>query len=259
MTHSYDDPAETRPRGKTERWLIRAFSVTLAVATVVSLVHLVGQYRQAEPYRATQAAARAARDAQRALEREPPVATPVAEAPSSLPLTVPVPPTGDLSYGDALPDTAPRGASSERETHEPALGPPRWLVPPTWPSVGDDAYPSGVTRMSVRFRCNVSRGGTLSNCAATEEPAGTGLAARTRPALAGARMEPLTTNGRTVEGTVTLGVSYTATPRWVRPPQLATPPAEAEKPPVYVPPSAAPPTDRLETPPAPSPEPALAG
>jgi len=256
MTHSYDDPADARPRGRTERWLIRAFSATLAVATVVSLVHLVGQYRQAGPYRATQAAERAARAAQRALERQPPVATPAAEASSSIPLTVPVSPTGDPSYDDAPPDTEQRGVSSERGSREPSWGPLRWSVPPAWPSVGDDAYPSGVTRMSVRFRCNVSRGGTLSSCSATEEPAGTGLAARTRPALAGARMEPLTANGRTVEGTVTLGVSYTATPRWVRPPQ---PPAEAEKPPVYMPPSALPPTDRLETPAPPPPEPAPAG
>jgi hypothetical protein len=109
--------------------------------------------------------------------------------------------------------------------------------------------------MSVRFRCDVSRGGTLSNCSATEEPVGTGLAARTRPALDGARMEPLTTNGRTVEGRATFGVSYTATPRWVRPPQPPAPPAEVEKPPAYVPPSTLPSADRLDTPPPPEPAP----
>jgi len=255
MTHSYDDPADAGPRGKTERWLIRSFGVTLAVAAVVSLMHLVDQYRQAGPYRETLAAERAAREAQRALESQPPVSTLADEAPSSASSVA----TGSLS-GPAASAGLPNGAvrlqdlspDQRREVErflsdEAARAPPtsrlerpsvsqpiRWYIPPSWPSVRSDAFPTGVSRMGVQFRCRVTRDGVLADCAATEEPAGTGLAARMRPALDRARVDPPTAGGRPVESQVSFGITFSAAPR-----RAAAPPPSIEsaidQPPVHAP------------------------
>lgn len=212
MTHSYDDPAGAMSRGKTERMLVRAFGVTLAVAGAVSLVHLVGQYRQAGPYRAAQAVERAAEAAQRARERETPVPTRTFEPPPSA----------------TSPSTAGASAPGAGGGDGPISGAARWKVRPDWPSIGGDLFPEGVSRISVRFRCQSNAQGVLSSCSATENPARTGLGARMRPALDAARLEPVLIGGRPLLREVEFGVSFTAeanpAPAPSEPPASALPP-----------------------------------
>ncbi len=233
MTHSYDDPQGVTPRDKTERWLIRGFSVILAVAAVVSLVHLVGQYRQAGPYRETltaesirAAAKRQAEDAVRRAEREAEAAMAQARGQlgsttDALPPPVAVP-SGDLSREEIKRSPTVRGAAITAPHRGSVSTPTRWYIPPSWPSVRSDAFPPGVSQVAVQFRCRVSRDGALSNCTATEQPAGAGLADRLRPALDRARMEPMTVEGRPVESTASFGVSFSS-----RPLPVAAPPASS--------------------------------
>lgn len=244
MTHSYEDPAGAMSRGKTERMLVRAFGVTLAVAGAVSLVHLVGQYRQAAPYREAQAAervrereAREAEQARRDAETEAmgrlgsgEVPPPVAVSPAS--------PSADLSREEVQRRLAEQAVASTSR-REPVSAPLRWRIQPDWPSVRDDAFPSGVSRIGVEFRCRVSRDGVLSNCAAVENPVGTGLADRMRPALTRARMEPMMVDDRPVESSASFSISFSIRPR---PPVAATkPPPEPDTPPL--PPAEPPPPE----------------
>lgn len=271
MTYSYDHRAAPPVRTRLERGLILGGSVALAVAGVVSVVHLVDQYGKSGDYRAELAAKREAERAQYAAERAPPVPVdpPVIAVPSSANAEDPF---------EGLTPEERRLLERELEKHEirvPAPAPaPRqstsqpleWARSPDWPSVGADAFPEGAGRISVQFRCRATRDGRLTNCSSREQPAGSGLAARMRPALSGARVAPTIIDGRAVESDVTFGISFTAPPpRWVRPtPPTPAPSSTGEPPPVWLPPSSLPSTDRLNPPPAakpsaPEPAPAPAG
>lgn len=269
MTHSYDDRGALPPRSRADRMLALGVGVTLAVTGTLSLVHLIDQYGKAAPYREARAAERdrerEAR-AQRAAERE--AADALRDAGGVLPPPVAVQPGSDVVPEGAfrledLPSAQRREVERllEREgarspvpvqTERPIVSRPlRWYIPPSWPSVRNDAFPEGVSRMRVQFRCRVTRDGSLADCTSTEQPVGTGLAARMRPALDRARVEPSMVNGRPVESRISFGVSFSAAPRrLVAPPP---PPAEAEKPPAYIPASPLPSADRLDAPAAPEP------
>lgn len=273
MTHSYDDHAGPRPRTRAERITALSVGAVLAIAGTVSLIHLVDQYNKAAPYREARAAEGARERQAREAERERRVAD--EEARSRIGSGEPLPPPVAVERANpTLPNKAFRLEDlppEQRREIERLLAeqgartrpPPspvrsgvsqtlRWYVPPSWPSVRNDAFPEGVSRMSVEFRCRVTRDGALADCASTEQPQGTGLADRMRPALARARAEPASIDGRPVEGRISFGVSFTAGPRRsVAPP----PPRDPEAPPAYVPTSPLPSADRLTTPPpAPAPE-----
>lgn len=256
--------------------LVRGFGVTLAVAGVLSAIHLAGQYRQAAPYRAAKAAERALADAETdrknaewQAERDANQARYEARETIPSPRTLQVPTTapGDaLRLEDMSPEVrreieramAARGEGGSRPAPAaPTTTALRWSAEPDWPALRNEDFPPGVSRIEVLFRCRVTRDGALAGCTSTERPAGSGLAARMRPALAGARMEPMIVDGRRIESTASFGVSFAAPPRRV---VVPPPPAAADKPPVYMPSSPLPSADRLTapipvTPPPPEPAP----
>lgn len=280
MTHSDHHQAGPTPGAKTERLLVRGFGVTLAVAGVLSAIHLADQYRQAAPYREAKAAERAlaraageARDAEWRAERDANQARYESREtiPSPRTLQVPTPESGDaLRLEDMSPEVrreieraiAARGEGGSRPAPSaPTTTALRWSVEPDWPLLRNDDFPPGVARIEVLFRCRVTRDGALTGCNATERPVGSGLAARMRPALNGARMEPMIVDGRRIESTASFGVSFNAPPRRVVVPPPPTDPG-ADKAPVYMPSSPLPSADRLTTPipvTPPAPEPAPAG
>ncbi len=275
MTHSYNDHGGLPARARTERMTALGVGAVMAVAGTLSLVHLIDQYRKAAPWREARAAERE-RERQAEAAREK-AADALRDADGNLPPPVavapadranPILPNGAFRLED-LPPEQRREVERllEREGAGPASGPGstprsqpqrpsvsqtiRWYIPPSWPSVRNDAFPDGVSRMGVQFRCNVTRDGVLARCDATENPSGTGLAARMRPALDRARVDPPTVGGRAVESEITFGVSFSAAPRRVPVPSPADKPgAEA---PAYMPPSALPPADRLTAPSPPAP------
>lgn len=275
MTHSYDDHAGLRPRTRAERITALAVGAALAVAGTVSLIHLVDQYGKAGPYRGARAAEdareRQEREAERERRRADAEATSRIGSGEALPpmLSVetanPTLPGGPIRLEDLPPEKrreierllAEQGARTPPapSSVRPAVSQPlRWYIPPVWPTVRGDAFPEGVSEMGVQFRCRVTRAGLLADCTSTEQPAGTGLAARMRPALDRARAEPASVDGRAFESRITFGVSFTAPARrLVVPP---TPPRDPEAPPAYVPTSPLPSADRLTAPP---PEPAPEG
>jgi len=273
MTHSYDDHAELRPRTRAERTTALAVGAVLAVAGTVSLIHLIDQYNKAGPYREARAAESERARQEREAERERRLADEEARSrigsgealPPALSVEPanPTLPSGTARLEDLPPETRreiERRLAEERmrtplsSTVRPAQ-PLRWSVPPSWPTVRGDAFPEGVSEMSVQFRCRVTRGGLLSDCASTEQPAGTGLAALMRPALDRARAEPARIDGQVVESRISFGVAFTAPPRRVVVPPPPTRPRDPEAPPAYVPTSPLPSADRLTTPPpVPAPE-----
>lgn len=269
MTHSYDDHGGLPARTRTERLTALGVGAVMAVAGILSLVHLIDQYRKATPWREARAAEREReRQAEEAREKAadalrdargnlPP---PVAVAPA--PPGAATPPDGPFRMEDLSPEQRRAvermieresgGATPVPQTRSrpqrPAVSQPiRWYIPPSWPSVRNDAFPDGVSRMGVQFRCRVTRDGVLARCDATESPSGAGLAARMRPALDRARVSPPTINGRAVESEITFGVSFSAAPRRVAvPPPADKPDVDA---PASMPPSAQLSADRLATPP----------
>jgi hypothetical protein len=263
MTHSYDDHAGLRPRTPAERVTALAVGAVLAVAGTVSLIHLVDQYGKAGPYREARAAEGARERLEREAERERREAAEQAASrigsgeglPPALsvePANPNLPPEQRREMERLLAEQVARTPPSPSAVRRAASQPLRWYIPPNWPSVRGDAFPEGVSEISVQFRCRVTRDGLLADCAATEQPAGTGLAARMRPALDRARAEPASVDGRAVESRISFGVSFTAPARRLVAPQ---PPREPDAPPAYVPTSPLPSPDRLTTPaPQPAPE-----
>ncbi|MDQ8029207.1 MAG: hypothetical protein REJ23_10805 [Brevundimonas sp.] len=191
MSH-YDDTAPASDRkGLLKAWLI---GVTLAVAGGVSLVHLVGEYRAATPWRE-------ARAAEYARERE-------------------------------ARDKAEAEAAAPKPPPAPVQGPVEWVVEPVWPRLTTESLPEGVNQVAVRFDCKLDQQGVLSDCKGTETPAGTGLSDRLSPALVPARMKPMQVDGRPVRSTVNFTVAFStgrdeaATP----PPPVPVPPPPAPAP-----------------------------
>lgn len=237
MTYGYDDHTPIPARSKADRIRIWSIGATLAVVGVVSAVYLTDQYRAAAPWRAAQEAERLREREARAEEKarqEAIEAERIAAADAPLNPQPPVigsaAPKFETMSQDELrryleehgvsADAAPVPARTRTPRAEPSQ-PLEWAIRPQWPALRGYTFPEGVTRIRVDFGCAVSRTGVLSDCRATESPAGTGLGARMRPALAAARMQPMTRGGRPVDGEATISVSFDARP----PAPVPVPPA----------------------------------
>lgn len=167
MSH-YEETAPASDRADRIRvWLV---GLTLAVAGGVSLIHLIGEYHAATPWRE-------ARAAEYARERE---AREKAEAEA------------------AAPESPPA----------PVQGPVEWTVEPAWPRLTTESLPEGAEKVAVRFDCKLDQQGVLSDCKGTEAPAGTGLSDRLSPALVPARMKPMVVDGRPVRSTVNFTIEF---------------------------------------------------
>ena len=261
MTYGYDDHTPIPARSRTDRLIVWSVGLTLTVIGVASAIYLADQYRAAAPWRAAQESerlrereARAAEDARReAIEAQRAAEADAALNPQVPVITAPAPDLESMSEEElrryleqqgVIPGGAPATTPGRTSRDEPVSGPLEWAVRPRWPALRDYTFPAGVSRIRVDFGCRVSRTGVLSDCRATEIPSGTGLAARMRPALADARMQPMTRGGRAVDGEATIGVFFDA-----RPPapvvERPRPPVEDAAPaaPAAAPASAPPPTD----------------
>ncbi|RZJ41171.1 MAG: hypothetical protein EON86_11010 [Brevundimonas sp.] len=266
MTYGYDDHAPIPARSRTDRIMVWGVGLTLTVIGLASAIYLADQYRAAAPWRAAQESerlrereARAAEEARREaiqaermaaaeapLDAQPPVIVPAApnfEAMSQEELRRYLEEHGvDVAGARTRPAPAPRA--------EPDSQPLEWAIRPQWPALRGYTFPEGVTRIRVDFGCAVSRTGVLSDCRATEIPAGTGLAARMRPALAAARMRPMTRGGRPVDGEATISVHFDARPPAPVVVDRPRPPAEPAAPAPDTPDQTSNPTSPRADPPA---------
>ncbi|NJC40210.1 hypothetical protein GGQ87_000468 [Brevundimonas alba] len=243
MTQQYQ-PAGSQPSNSRDwRGLLPGAAVAagLAAASAISLVHLSSAWDAGADFRANRAAEAEARRLRLEAEKAPPVAVPIPERRDIV--APPVVVTGSRPTG-----TQPAARA------EPIRQTVRWVVRPNFAVRARD-LPPGPGSVSVSFRCTVRRDGTLTGCSARETPAGSGLAALTRPALDSARMEPILIDGLPVESVATFAVSYEldAPPPRVAVTRQRDEPATSNSPAALIPPpagSAAPPDPAPQDPPA---------
>ena len=250
MTYGYDDHTPIPARSRTDRFTVWSVGLILTVIGVASAIYLADQYRAAAPWRAAQESERLREREARAEEKarqDAIEAERIAAADAPLnpqaPVVVPSAPNFEamsqaelrryLEEHGVSADAAPVPTPTRTPRAEPDSRPLEWAIRPQWPALRGYTFPDGVTRIRVDFGCAVSRTGVLSDCRATESPAGTGLAARMRPALAAARMQPMTRGGRPVDGEATISVHFDA-----RPPAPPSAPVVVDRPRVPVEPSA---------------------
>ena len=234
MAH-YEDYRPPAPRGMASRIAAAAMGLALIAASGVSLVYLSQRWQEAAPYREARAieaadrravadAARAAEqaDEERLEQRRANAARNAASSPSG------------VQTGDVMVTAPPRpGAAVAGPDRSAPSRPVRWLSQPRFRIPPDVLVKPGPDRISIHFECRVNREGGLYGCTGTETPRGFGMLTAARAALSEARVEPMTDNGRPVEGVVTFGHSWTRSPAIsARPPDrpAADGPAAAESP-----------------------------
>lgn len=228
MAHYEDDrPAPAAPASKAARIAAAAVGLALIAAGGVSLVYLSQRWQEAAPYREARAIEAAERRAADELQRaQPPL--PVSPGDPDVALST-------LAADRTVTVTAPPrpGAAVAGPDRSAPSRPVRWLSQPRFRIPPDILVKPGPDRISIHFECRVNREGGLYGCTGTETPRGFGMLTAARAALSEARVEPMTDNGRPVEGVVTFGHSWTRSPAIsARPPDrpAADGPAAAESP-----------------------------
>lgn len=242
MAHYEDDrpaAAPAAPLGMASRIAAAAVGLPLIAASGVSLVYLSQRWQDAAPYREARAieaadrravadAARAAEqaDEERLEQRRANAARNAASSPSG------------VQTGDVMVTAPPRpgGAVAGPNRSAPSR-PVRWLSQPRFRIPPDVLVKPGPDRISIHFECRVNREGGLYGCTGTETPRGFGMLTAARAALSEARVEPMTDNGRPVEGVVTFDHSWTRS-RAISAPAIPAPaagPAAADSPALVTP------------------------
>lgn len=223
MSHDYNYPTrEPAMRRLDPRKLALGLCVALGLgaASAASIVHLVGAWDDGAPFRAERAArAEADRqnaEAQRAEEQK------LEDARRALRNAGLDEDAAPLLVAGKAPSPVVTVGPPAPRPREPVMTPARWVVAPAYRFRDSDMAP-GVDRASVRFSCTLRPDGRLTGCRASETPAGAGLAALALPALADARMEPVRQDGRPVESTATVSLSWERQPRRPVTPQPAPP------------------------------------
>ena len=205
--HDYSTAGTPGARRLDWRRLAPGLGVALVLtgASAASLVHLADAWRAGAPVRAERARRDAERKAALLAPEAPPLDAAGAEAvPARGPSPILLP---EVSAPPAV--AAPRPVAIERSV--------RWIVRPAY-TVRDSDLAPGVTRATAHFRCTLRPDGRLTGCGTSETPAGAGLAAAALPALAEARMEPMTIDGRPVESVATFSIAWERRARPLPPP-----------------------------------------